>query len=231
MDRVTLPEGDAKVAAVRSMFDAIAPRYDLLNRLLTFRLDVAWRRRAVRSLGLAPGAVVLDLASGTGDLCRRLEADGYQPVGIDLSLGMLRHARTGAPLVQADALRLPFPDGVADGAVSGFALRNVVDLGALFDEAARVVRPGGRVALLDVAQPPNPILRAGHRAYFGHVVPAVGAFLSDGSAYRYLPDSVAYLPPPEQMVARLAAAGFGAVTRRLLSGGVAQLITATRVLV
>lgn len=229
MDRMTLPEGDEKVAAVRTMFDAIAPRYDLLNRLLTFRLDVGWRRRAVRGLRLAPGAVVLDLAAGTGDLCRDLLAGGYQAVGVDLSLGMLRHARTAAPLVQGDALRLPFPDDAAEGAVSGFALRNFADLGAFFDELGRVVRPGGRIALLDVAEPPNPILRAGHRIYFGHVVPKVGGLLSDRAAYRYLPESVAYLPAVDEMLTRLGKAGFGTVTRQLLTGGIAQLITATRV--
>ena len=228
MDRVSLPEGDEKVAAVRAMFDAIAPRYDLLNRILTFRLDVGWRRRAVRALRLAPGAVVLDMAAGTGDLCRDLQTGGYRPIGIDLSLGMLGHARTTAPLVQGDVLRLPFPDGAAEGAVSGFALRNFADLGSFFDELARVVRPGGRVALLDVAEPPNPVLRAGHRVYFGQVVPKIGGLLSDRAAYRYLPQSVAYLPPADEMLTRLAKAGFGAVTRRLLTGGIAQLVSATR---
>jgi demethylmenaquinone methyltransferase/2-methoxy-6-polyprenyl-1,4-benzoquinol methylase len=229
MDRVTLPEGDDKVVAVRAMFDAIAPRYDLLNRLLTFRLDVGWRRRAVQALRLGPGAVVLDLAAGTGDLCRDLQSAGFRPLGVDLSLGMLHHARTTAPLVQGDALRLPFPDGSAEGAVSGFALRNFADLGAFFDELGRVVRPGGRIALLDVAEPPNAILRAGHRVYFGRVVPAIGGLLSDQAAYRYLPESVAYLPSADEMLSRLAKAGFGAIAHRLLTGGIAQLVSATRI--
>jgi demethylmenaquinone methyltransferase/2-methoxy-6-polyprenyl-1,4-benzoquinol methylase len=228
VDRVTLPEGDEKVAAVRAMFDAIAPRYDLLNRILTLRLDVGWRRRAVGALQLVPGAVVLDVAAGTGDLCRDLRAGGYQAIGVDLSLGMLGHARTDAPLVQGDALSLPLADGAAEGAVSGFALRNFADLGAFFDELGRVVRPGGRIALLDVAEPTQPLLRAGHRVYFGRIVPQIGGLLSDRAAYRYLPESVAYLPPPEEMLARLAKAGFGAVNRRLLTGGIAQLISATR---
>jgi len=223
-----LPQGEEKVRAVRAMFDAIAPRYDLVNRIMTFRMDVGWRRRAVRSLDLGPAATVVDLATGTGDLCRDLRSAGYRPVGLDLSLGMLRHARTTAPLVQGDALRLPLGDASVDGAVSGFALRNFVDLGAVFDELARVVRPGGRLALLDVAVPANPVLRAGHAVYFGHVVPRIGAALSDGDAYRYLPRSVAYLPPTEDMLARLRQAGFGAVDRRLLSGGISQLIVATR---
>src|SRR5919108_447047 len=138
-----LPQGQAKVRAVREMFDAIAPRYDLVNRIMTFRMDVRWRRRTVRSLGLARGSRVLDVACGTGDLCRELAAVGLRPIGVDLSMGMLRHARTPAPLVQADGLRLPVPDGALDGATSGFALRNVVDLDTLFAELARVLRPGG----------------------------------------------------------------------------------------
>lgn len=223
-----LPVGEAKVEAVRNMFDTIAPRYDLVNRLMTFGMDRGWRRRAVRSLGLRPGDTVVDLACGTGDLCRELQGAGYRAVGIDLSLGMLTHARTSAPLLQGDALRLPLPAGAIDGVVSGFALRNFVDLAATFAELGRVVRPGGRVALLDVAQPANPALRAGHAVYFGHVVPRIGGLLSDAAAYRYLPKSVAYLPEPAEMLAGLRRAGFGSVERHLLSGGITQLLTATR---
>lgn len=223
-----LPQGQAKVRAVRDMFDAIAPRYDLVNRIMTFRLDVGWRRRAVRELGLPAGSMVLDIAAGTGDLCRELRRAGVRPVGVDLSWGMLAHARTDAPLVQADALRLPMADGTVDGITSGFALRNFADLGGFFDECARVVRPEGRVALLDVAEPANPLLRRGHAFYFGKVVPRIGGLLSDPAAYRYLPQSVAYLPPPAEVLARLQAAGFDDVRRRLLTGGISQLITATR---
>ena len=225
---MTLPQGAAKVRAVRDMFDAIAPRYDLVNRIMTFRMDVGWRRRAVRELRASPGTRVLDIAAGTGDLCRELHRAGLRPVGVDLSWGMLAHARTDAPLVQADALRLPVPDGSVDGITSGFALRNFADLGAFFDECARVLRPGGHVSLLDVAEPRNAVLRRGHAFYFGKVVPRIGGLLSDPAAYRYLPQSVAYLPPPAEMLARLHQAGFDAVERRLLSGGITQLVTATR---
>jgi demethylmenaquinone methyltransferase/2-methoxy-6-polyprenyl-1,4-benzoquinol methylase len=223
-----LPQGEEKVRAVRSMFDAIAPRYDLVNRVMTFRLDVGWRRRAVASLGLPPGSRILDLAAGTGDLCRDLQGAGYAPIGVDLSWGMLAHARTTAPLVQADALRLPVPDGAADGVSCGFALRNFVDLGRFFEELGRVVRPGGRIALLDVATPEQKILQWGHSVYFGKVVPRIGGLLSDASAYRYLPQSVAYLPDPPVMLDLLAAAGFVAIDRRLLTGGITQLVTGTR---
>lgn len=228
IDADHLPQGDEKVRAVRTMFDTIAPRYDLVNRLMTFRMDVAWRRRTVRDLRLGPGSRVLDLACGTGDLCRELSAQGLRPIGLDLSFGMLAAARTSAPLVEADILRMPVPDGSVDGVTCGFALRNLVELEAFFVELARVVRPGGRVALLEVAEPPNRLLRWGHGVYFGSVVPRIGALLSDSSAYRYLPRSVAYLPEPDHLLGSLGDAGFVAVERRLLSTGIAQLITATR---
>jgi demethylmenaquinone methyltransferase/2-methoxy-6-polyprenyl-1,4-benzoquinol methylase len=224
----TLPEGDAKVVAVRAMFDAIAPRYDLVNRVMTFGMDRGWRRAAVRSLGLGPGQLVLDLACGTGDLCRDLASAGYVPVGIDLSFGMLAHATATSPLIQGDALRLPLADGAADGVTSGFALRNFVELKGVFAELARVLRPGGRIALLDVAQPEHPLLRVGHRVYFGHVVPRIGGLMSDAAAYRYLPRSVAYLPPTPVMLDELRTAGFDDVSRRPLSKGITQLFTATR---
>jgi demethylmenaquinone methyltransferase/2-methoxy-6-polyprenyl-1,4-benzoquinol methylase len=223
-----LPQGEEKVRAVRSMFDAIAPRYDLVNRVMTFRLDVGWRRTAVSSLRLPAGSRILDLAAGTGDLCRDLQRAGHVPLGLDLSWGMLAHARTTAPLAQADALQLPMPDGAADGVTCGFALRNFVDLDRFFTELGRVVRPGGRIALLDVAQPENKVLQWGHGVYFGKVVPRIGGLLSDASAYRYLPQSVAYLPTPPAMLDSLASAGFVEVDRRLLTGGITQLITGTR---
>lgn len=227
-DTETLPQGVDKVRAVRGMFDAIAPRYDLVNRIMTFRLDVRWRRQAVRMLGLASRSTVLDLASGTGDMCVDLARGGHRPISIDLSLGMLRADRSGVPRVQADILRLPMPDGSADGVTCGFALRNLVDLPSFFAELARVLRPGGRIALLDVGIPHNPLVRWGNGIYFGKVVPRIGALLSDGAAYRYLPKSVAYLPPPATMVAQLDAAGFADPQHLPLSGGITQLLLGTR---
>lgn len=223
-----LPQGDEKAAAVRHMFDTISPRYDMVNRIMTFRLDVAWRRKTIKALGLPVGSTILDLAAGTGDFCRELEQRGFRPVGMDLSFGMLAHARTQAPLAQCDALRLPIADGVVDGVTCGFALRNFSDLGGFFDELGRVTRAGGRIALVDACAPTNPIMKFGHGLYFGRVVPAIGGLLSDRSAYQYLPKSLAYLPSPHDMLERLRAAGFSGVQRQLLTGGAAQLIIATR---
>jgi demethylmenaquinone methyltransferase/2-methoxy-6-polyprenyl-1,4-benzoquinol methylase len=228
MNSQQLPQGEEKVRAVRSMFDAIAPRYDLVNRIMTFRMDVRWRTRTVRDLGLPEGSLVADLACGTGDFCRELQKQGLRAIGFDLSFGMLAAARTSAPLAEADALALPVPNGSLDGITCGFALRNLVELGGFFTELARTVRPGGRIALLDVAEPPNRFLRWGHSIYFGSVVPKVGGLLSDPSAYQYLPKSVAYLPEPGVMLQQLADAGFVQVERQLLSTGISQLITATR---
>lgn len=227
-DRETLPTGKEKSDMVRDMFDAIAPRYDLVNRVMTFRLDVRWRRRAVRELALPAGSVVLDLASGTGDLCVDLRSAGHVPVSVDLSFGMLSNDRSGAPRAQADILRLPVPDGSVDGVMCGFALRNLVDLDIFFRECARVLRPGGRVSLLDVGVPHNPLVRFGNDIYFGKVVPRIGAMLSDGPAYRYLPRSVAYLPDRMTLVGKLRAAGFGDAVHHQLSGGLTQLMTGTR---
>lgn len=223
-----LPQGEEKVRAVRTMFDTIAPRYDLVNRIMTFRLDVRWRRRAVRTLGLPVGSRVIDLAAGTGDLCIDLRRAGHRPLSIDLSYGMLAADRSGEPRVQADILRLPFPDASVDGVTCGFALRNLVDLERFFHELARVVRPGGRIALLDVGIPHNRIVRFGNGVYFGRIVPRIGALLSDGPAYRYLPKSVAYLPPREKLVDMLRAAGFGDAVHEQLSGGLTQLMSGTR---
>jgi demethylmenaquinone methyltransferase/2-methoxy-6-polyprenyl-1,4-benzoquinol methylase len=227
-DRDTLPQGDDKAVAVREMFDTIAPRYDLLNRVMTFRLDVRWRRKAIRDLALPPGSLVLDLASGTGDMCIDLRKLGQRPISIDFSFGMLAADRSGAPRIQADITRLPVPDGAADGATCGFALRNLVDLDAFFVELGRVVRPGGRIALLDVDTPRNPVMRWGHGVYFGKVVPRIGAAISDRAAYSYLPRSVAYLPPATDMVASLKRAGFADAQHAQLSGGITQLLTGTR---
>jgi demethylmenaquinone methyltransferase/2-methoxy-6-polyprenyl-1,4-benzoquinol methylase len=223
-----LPEGEEKVEAVGAMFDAIAPRYDLVNRIMTIRMDVGWRRKTLDSLALGGGSSVLDIAAGTGDLCREMEKRDMRPIALDLSAGMLRNARTAAPRVQADARYLPIATGSLDGVTCGLALRNLVDLTLCFAEMGRVLRPGGSLAILEVSAPTNPILAMGHKVYFGKVVPLIGGLLSDKSAYQYLPKSVAYLPPVPDLLAMIERGGFVIVERRQLSGGIAQLITGRR---
>jgi demethylmenaquinone methyltransferase/2-methoxy-6-polyprenyl-1,4-benzoquinol methylase len=223
-----LPTGAAKVKAVRQMFDAIAARYELVNGIVSLGMDRGWRHRCIDALELPVGSLVLDVACGTGDLSRELDRRLLRPVGVDLSCGMLAHARTPGPLVLADALFSPFRTAAFDGAVSGFALRNVTDLGTLFVELARITRPGGRISLLDLAEPEAHLLRLGHRLWTNYAVPVIGSALSDAAAYRYLPRSFAYLPPASRVVELLEQAGFGAVQHELLSGGISQLYIATR---
>ncbi|MFM8506051.1 MAG: ubiquinone/menaquinone biosynthesis methyltransferase [Acidimicrobiaceae bacterium] len=227
-DREDLPKGAEKVEAVREMFDAIAPRYDFVNRLMTFRLDTRWRKKTVSALNLPKGSRVLDLASGTGDLCIELTQNGYQPISMDLSFGMLSADRSGVPRTQVDILKLPIPNMSVDGITCGFALRNLENLQKFFIELARVTRHGGRIALLDVSVPSNRIIRFGNSIYFGRIVPIIGGLFSNRAAYRYLPRSVAYLPEPDQLVAMLKQSGFDDVKHTQLSGGLTQLLVATR---
>lgn len=227
-DREDLPKGAEKVEAVREMFDAIAPRYDFVNRLMTFRLDTRWRKKTVSALDLPKGSRVLDLASGTGDLCIELKQNGYQPISMDLSFGMLSADRSGAPRTQVDILKLPIPNMCVDGITCGFALRNLENLQMFFIELARVTRHGGRIALLDVSVPTNRLIRFGNSIYFGRIVPIIGGLFSNRAAYRYLPRSVAYLPEPDQLVAMLKQSGFTDAKHTQLSGGLTQLLVATR---
>ncbi len=216
------------------MFDRIAPRYDLVNRLMTFGLDQRWRRTTVAALALPDRSRVLDLACGTGDLSRAAAGAGvraaptYAVVGTDLSAGMLKANRSGVPLCQSDGSALPFADDAFDGLVCGYALRNFTDLGATLAEAARVLRPGGRLGVLEVDAPTSGVWRAGFDLWFNKAVPLIGGALSDRTAYRYLPESVAYLPPAPVLRSMLIDAGFSAVGIRPLAGGLSQLVVATR---
>ena len=223
-----LPTGEAKTEQVRSMFDAIAPRYDLINRLMTFGLDQAWRRATIEALALPAGSLVLDLACGTGDLTRLAHKAGYRVIGADLSAGMLAANGTAVPLVESESSALPFPDGAFDGIVCGYALRNFTDLAASLADMARILRPGGRLAVLEVDAPASRFLRAGYNVWFNKVVPVLGGALSDRDAYHYLPRSVAYLPTAPHLRAMLTEAGYATVGIRPLAGGLSQLVMATR---
>ncbi len=224
-----LPAPDEKAVRVEEMFDRIAGRYDRMNRLLTLRLDVRWRAAAVAEIHMPPGSIVLDLACGTGDFCNDLTHAGFEVIGFDFSAGMLDNATTASPLVRADVLRLPVPDASVDAITCGFALRNLVALEPFFAECARVLRPGGRVVLLDVGEPKSKFIRAGHGFYFRKVVPFIGGLLSDRAAYAYLPASTAYLPPGEVLTEMVRTAGFRGVQYRKFLFGTAQLIVGTRV--
>lgn len=226
-----LLHGAEKRVAVRAMFERIAPRYDALNRLLTLGLDQRWRRLALDAVEAGAGDRLVDLATGTGDLAEMAAARGARVIGVDYTRGMLRGAQrraVPAHLVQADAERLPLAPESASVLVCGFSLRNFVSLAAVFREMARVLVPGGRIALLDVDTPGPRLVRAGHALYFDGLVPRIGALLSDRDAYRYLPRSVSYLPPRAELLGLLHDTGFGALRHRPLGLGTAQLVTGVR---
>ena len=227
-----LPTGASKRAAVQSMFDRIAPRYDALNRLLTAGLDQRWRRVALASIAVGPGERMLDLACGTGDLAEQAAERGAEVVGLDFAREMLRGAErrgVAARFAQGDAAALPLPDASIDAVVCGFALRNFTALPPVFAELARVLTPEGRMALLDVDRPPSRLVAAGHSFYFDRVVPRIGGWLSDRAAYSYLPRSTSYLPPESELLAMLREAGFASVRKRRFLLGTAQLLTAVRI--
>lgn len=228
MNGTDLPVGEEKTRAVRAMFDAIAGRYEMVNKMMTLGLDARWRRRAVLDLRLPPGQLVLDVAAGTGDFTRELRRQSQRAVATDLSYGMLHAARRVVSRVQADAAALPFASASFDGLTCGYALRNFTDLEATFDEMARVLRAGGRLSMLEVAEPRRGLLRAGFRIWFRRFVPFLGSLVSDRAAYQYLPRSTAYLPPAPQIIAMLNASGFSAVNHRRVMGGLSQQFVATR---
>lgn len=226
-----LPTGEEKRVRVREMFDRIAPRYDALNRIMSMGLDQRWRRRALDKIGVGPGDLVVDLACGTGDFCELVAARGARAIGVDFAREMLRQAKArglGFPKVQGDAEWLPFATASVDAVTCGFALRNFVSLEAVLREIARIVRPGGRIALVDVDRPEWGPLRAAHSLYFDRVVPLVGGLLSDRRAYRYLPKSTAYLPPPATLRQLLSGAGFLSLEREIVLLGSAQILTGVR---
>ncbi len=224
--------GRLPAAEVRDMFDRIAPRYDRLNRAMTAGLDGRWRQAAAAAADLAAGGRALDCCTGTGDLALAL-ADRVTPsgevVGLDFAEEMLVRAREKAAargaqveFVAGDALALPFADDRFDAATVAFGIRNVSDLDAGLREMARVVRPGGRVVILEITTPRR--LRAFYEIWFDRIVPRLGRLLGrDAAAYSYLPASVRRFPEPPELAARMAAAGLTDVRWRPLAGGIVAL--------
>lgn len=231
--------GAPETLAVRSMFDRIAPRYDLLNRVLSGGIDMQWRRRSVDVLAAAPGARILDLCTGTADLLiEALGRDGtHRGVGLDMSMPMLTRAtgklaRAGmggrAGLVAGDVQALPLREGAFDGALIGFGIRNVGDVAGALAEMRRVLRPAGRLVVLEFSNPGG-LMGVVYRAYSRHVLPRLGGWISgDAGAYRYLPASVALMPSPARFGALMEAAGFTGVRWRPLTGGVAHVFQGDR---
>jgi demethylmenaquinone methyltransferase/2-methoxy-6-polyprenyl-1,4-benzoquinol methylase len=212
--------------AVRRMFDRIAPVYDAMNRTMTAGLDRRWRRLTAEAV-VRPGDRVLDACCGTGDLAIAARAVGGDVTGLDFSDRMLERARRKAPAlewVRGDLLALPFADASFDAATVGFGVRNVADLGLALRELRRVLRPGGRLGILEITRPRGP-LALFYRFWFDGVVPLLGKLLPGGSAYTYLPASVRRFPGPEELAELMRAEGFGDVRFRLLAGGIVAIHT------
>ena len=225
----SIESGTLSPDGVRSMFDRIAPIYDAMNRVMTAGLDRRWRKLAVREV-VWPGDRVLDACCGTGDLAVEAERQGGRVVGLDFSEKMLERARrkSGAiEWVQGDALALPFGDGDFDAATVGFGVRNLADLEGGLRELSRVLRPGGRVAVLEITRPRG-ILKPFFRLWFDVLVPFAGRVLPGGQAYTYLPASVRRFPGPDDLSALFECAGFESVRYRLLGGGIVALHVGTK---
>jgi demethylmenaquinone methyltransferase/2-methoxy-6-polyprenyl-1,4-benzoquinol methylase len=219
------------------MFDRIASVYDRMNAIMTAGLHHQWRRRAADLAAVAPGARVLDVATGTGDLALELArrvAPGGLVVGADFSEGMLELARSKAAAPSApsgaevrfepaNALALPYGDGEFDAATVGFGARNFSDLARGLSEMARVVRPGGRVVVLEITTPTRPPLSTFLELWFDHLVPALGRLAADADAYNYLPNSVRRFPPPAELAAIMWSCGLRSVRYVLTAGGIISL--------
>ena len=231
---------DKRPERIATMFDAIAPRYDLLNTLLSAGFDRRWRARAIEALRLTGTEILLDVCTGTGDvaLAARHAGAARRVVGVDfagamLALGLAKvtKAREAAAisLVRGDATRLPVRSGRVDAVTVAFGIRNVEKPGEACEEMARVLRPGGRLAILEFGAPRIPGIRSAYRLYFTHLLPRVGGLVSrHGTAYSYLPASVDAFPPPEQFADLLRRAGFSEVRAVPLTFGIVYLYTATR---
>lgn len=231
--------GAGKAAYVRSAFSEIAPRYDLLNHLLSFNIDKAWRRRAVIQLhvGRDPSGVYLDLCAGTLDVSVELaRSKGFRGsvVSIDFAEPMLKAGKSkvsemSVDPVTGDALHLPLKSGSMSGAIVAFGIRNVADLDAGLREVHRVLAPGARFVILEFSTPRSPLINAAYQLYFRHLLPAVGGLISGHrTAYSYLPRSVANFPVMEELARRMRAAGFSEVTWRSLTLGIAAIHVGVR---
>ena len=223
---MTHESGTLAPDGVRSMFDRIAPVYDVMNHVMTAGLDRRWRRLAVEA-AVQPGASVLDACCGTGDLAVAAEREGGIVTGLDFSGEMLVRARAKSDTidwVHGDLLALPFPDASFDAATVGFGVRNVADLEAALRELRRVLHPGGRLAILEITQPRG-VLRPFFSLWFDRVVPLLCKLLPGGKAYTYLPASVRRFPGAEELTAVLETCGFARVEFRLLGGKIVALHT------
>ena len=226
---MTHDSGTLRPDAVRGMFDRIAPVYDVMNRVMTAGLDRSWRRLAVEAV-IQPGDRVLDACCGTGDLAVAAEREGGIVTGLDFSPRMLERARRKSETVtwiEGDLLALPFDEGSFDAATVGFGVRNVADLEAALAELHRVLRPGGRLAILEITQPRG-VLRPFFSLWFERIVPLLGKILPGGKAYTYLPASVRRFPGAEELAALLEQRGFEQVRFRLLGGTIVALHTGVR---
>jgi len=224
---MTVKTGTLPPEGVRTMFDRIAPVYDVMNRVMTVGLDQRWRRATVRAV-VEPGDRVLDGACGTGDLAVIASKAGATVTGLDFSEAMLERARRKAPgleWIRGDLLALPFDDDSFDAATVGFGVRNVADLPGAIAELRRVLRPGGRVAILEITRPRGP-LRFFYSLWFDRIVPLLGKVLPGGEAYSYLPASVRRFPGPDDLAAQMA--GFRDVGYRLFAGGIVALHTGVK---
>jgi len=224
---VSVESGRLAPEAVRSMFDRISPVYDAMNRTMTIGLDQRWRRATVAAV-VRPGDRVLDACCGTGDLAVAALQAGATVTGLDFSERMLERARRKAPeldWVHGDLLALPFADASFDAATVGFGVRNVADLPGAIAELHRVLRPGGRLAILEITRPRGP-LRLFYSLWFDRIVPLLGKVLPGGRAYTYLPASVRRFPGAEELAALLERHGFTQVRFRLMGGTIVALHTA-----